>query len=548
MEREAVLRRWIFPVLLLALLGSAASHGSMAASYLSVAQEERMVAIDTLFRQGGEEGAKGIAAFLRDRDLGVRSHAMKRLVDLGNASVDTLIRLLADDEVRWLASGALINIGEEAVRPTVLALRNPDPVVRRNALFILRQLDVRSAAPSIQETLSDPDPSVQVQAIMTVAQFGGTGAMRLIRAKAGSTDPMIRDAAIEALPKFGNEAVPVLASLLSYGNPYVRSSAVQALGMMGTTEALIHLRKSLADPAPSVRYYACLTLGETGEASVIVDIAPYFDDPDADVREAVSEACARMPDAARPVLFRYLREGNTMQKITAATAVRKARYRPALPVLLDVIRDPSREVKVSAVAALMTLSDPDSVEGLVNGLGDPDIRWLCVMALRQFGEKNLKPLLRRTNDPELDYWKQYVLEGMGDRVLEGCLDTLATSQDVGTRIATICTMRQIKDARAIGPLIRLMSDEKLGYVAGFVLSQMGEVAVEPLLLTLQDENPSLRSRAAMALGEIGLARVMRPLRELLNDRNDQVRLAAERAIEKITRAEPKPCPTGPCPE
>ena len=82
-------------------------------------------------------------------------------------------------------------------------------------------------------------------------------------------------------------------------------------------------------------------------------------------------------------------------------------------------------------------------------------------------------------------------------------------------------MRQIKDARAIGPLIRLMSDEKLGYVAGFVLSQMGGMAVEPLLLTLQDENPVLRSRAAMALGETGLARVMRPLRELLNDRNDQ---------------------------
>ena len=84
----------------------------MAADSLQAAQEERMVAIDTLFRQGGEEGAKGIAAFLRDRDLGVRSHAMKRLVDLGEASVGTLIGLLADEEVRWLASGALINIGE----------------------------------------------------------------------------------------------------------------------------------------------------------------------------------------------------------------------------------------------------------------------------------------------------------------------------------------------------------------------------------------------------------------------------------------------------
>ncbi len=542
------MRSRICIVLLLALQAALSFAAAGAADYLSAAQEERMVAIDTLFRQGGEDGAKGIAAFLRDRDLAVRSHAMKRLVDLGEGSVNTLVALLADEEVRWLASGALINIGEMAVRPTVMALHHPDPVVRRNALFILRQLDVRSAAPSIQEALSDPDPSVQVQAIQTVAQFGGAGAMRLVLAKAESRDPTIRDAAIEALPKFGNEAVPALASLLSYGSPYVRSSAVRALGMMGTAEAMIYLRKSLSDPSPTVRYYACLTLGETGEPSVIADIAPYFDDPDADVREAVSEACARMPDAARPVLFRYLKQGKPVEKITAATAVRKARYRPALPILLDVLRDPSREVKVSAVAALMTLSDPDSVEGLVNGLGDPDIRWLCVMALRQFGDKNLQPLLRRTNDPELDYWKQYVLEGMGDRVLEGCLDALSTAQDVGTRIATICTMRQIKDARAIGPLIRLMSDEKLGYVAGFVLSQMGEMAVEPLLLTLQDENPLLRSRAAMALGEIGLARVMRPLRELLNDRNDQVRQSAERAIEKITRVEAKPCPTPPCPE
>jgi len=507
-----------------------------------------MVVIDTLFRQGGVDGAKGISAFLRDRDLAVRSHAMKRLVDLGNDAVDTLVDLLADEEVRWLASGALINIGEGAVRPTVLALRHSDPVVRRNALFILRQLDIRSAAPSIQEALNDPDPTVQAMAIQTVAQFGGAGAMRLILAKVESTDPMIRDTAIGALPKFGEEAVPALASLLAYGNPYVRASAVRALGMMGSEEARVFLRKSLSDASPSVRYYACLTLGESGEPSVIADIAPYFDDPDADVREAVSEACARMPDAARPVLFRYLKEGTPKQKITAATAVRKARYRPSLPLLLDLIRDPSREVKVSAVAALMTLAEQDSVEGLVNGLGDPDIRWFCVMALRQFGEKNLKPLLRRTNDAELNYWKQQVLEGMGDRVLEGCLDTLATTKDVGTRIATVCTMRQIKDARAIGPLIRLMSDEKLGYVAGFVLSQMGEVAVEPLLLSLQDENPVLRSRAATALGEIGLARVMSPLRELLHDRDDQVREAAERAIERITGAEPESCPTGPCRE
>ncbi|HSG28182.1 MAG TPA: HEAT repeat domain-containing protein, partial [Candidatus Krumholzibacterium sp.] len=365
---------------------------------------------------------------------------MKRLVDLGGVAVDTLIESLADEEVRWLVSGALINIGDESIQKVVLALKHRNASVRRNALFILRQLDARAAAPSIQKALSDPDSSVQVQAIHTVAHFGGKGALRLIMKKVDSRNVAIRDAAIAVLPMFGEEAIPALNTLLSYGNPEVRASAVQAFGAMGTKQSLLFVKKTLSDPSPTVRYYACLTLGDTGDPSVLPDVAMYFDDSDPNVREAASEVFARMPKAAKPYLIRFLREGNTLQKISAATAVRKARFRPCNSALLDAIRDSSREVRVASVAALMVIADPASVEGLVNGLGDPDIRWICIMALRQFGDKNIRPLLRRTNDPELDYWKQYVLEGMGEKVLEGCLDALEKERDIGTRIATLCTM------------------------------------------------------------------------------------------------------------
>jgi HEAT repeat protein len=519
---------------------------------LEDAQQAKVQAIDRLFDKGGTEAAREILLFLKDRELAVRSHAMKRLVDLGPASVDPLIGALDSEEVRWLASGALINIGNESVRKTVLALKNKNPVVRRNALFILRQLDARAAAPSIQAALNDTDPSVQIQAIQTVAQFGGEGGLRLVMAKVDSTYPSVRDAAIESLPKFGEGATAALTSLLSYGNVDVRVGAIRALGAMGTKEALLYLRKILSDPSPLVRYYACLTLGETGDPSILEDVASYLDDKDPNVREAATEAFARMPDAGRPILFRLLRDGNPLQKIGAATSIRKCKYRAAMPILLEVLRDPSPEVKVSAVAALMGIADPASVEGLVNGLRDPEIRWICIMALRQFGDTNLRPLLRRSNDPELDYWKQYVLEGMGDRVLEGCLETLKKEEDIGTRIASLCTMRQIKDTRAIYPLIRLLADERVGYVASFVLSQMGEVVVEPLLLSLQDENPAVRARAAVALGEIGFTRVVRPLRDLLADKDPQVRKAAEEAIRKIggVPGEPSPAPKAsvePCP-
>ena len=59
--------------------------------------------------------------------------------------------------------------------------------------------------------------------------------------------------------------------------------------------------------------------------------------------------------------------------------------------------------------------------------------------------------------------------------------------------------------------------------------------MEPLLLSTQDESPAVRARAATALGEIGLDRVMRPLRDLAHDNDPQVREAAERAIRKIAR-------------
>lgn len=194
--------------MVLSLVLAIAAPASRAEDRREEAWREKTEAIDTLFDLGGEAAAAGIVFYLKDRELAVRSYAMRRLVDLGPVAVDSLIAALGNEEVRWLASGALINIGNESLRKTVLALKHADPVVRRNALFILRQLDARAAAPSIQAALSDSDPSVQVQAIHTVAQFGGEGALRLVMGKVDSSDPQVRRAAEEALRKVGGGRRP----------------------------------------------------------------------------------------------------------------------------------------------------------------------------------------------------------------------------------------------------------------------------------------------------------------------------------------------------
>ncbi len=504
--------------------------------------EARMVEIDKLAAGKDEAASRAVVPYLRDSDPDVRAHAMSGLVGLGKNAVAPLLSIVGDEDVRWLVSGSLINIGQPAVAPTILALDNELPAVRRNALFILRQLEAREAIPAIRKALSDPDRTVQVQAIQAMAQFGGEEGLLAVSAKFDSENPTVRDTAISVLPRFGPDGIATLVSLLTYGNPDVRASAMREVGMLGTSDTRSLLRKGLMDRSPAVRFYAIEALGETNDPDVLPDVGGLCDDPDPGVREAANEALSRMPSAAQPLLFRLLRDGNVLQKISAATAIRKAKYRPAVQLLEASLRDPEKEVKVSAAAALMAIAEPSSVEALVNGLGDPELRWICVMALRKFGDTNIRPLLRRGSDPLMNHWKQYVLDGMGNRILDGCLETLQAEESTDMRIATVCSMRQIKDTRAVYPLITMLGDEKLGYLASAVLAQMGEVAVEPLLIALKDENPGKRARAAASLGEIGLTRVVKPLRDMLGDSDPEVRKVAQRAVQKLSGDEAAPSP------
>jgi HEAT repeat protein len=495
-------------------------------------------AIDEAFASGGTSAAPRILPYLRDPQLPVRNHAMRRLVDIGEPAVDLLIPAMADRETRWLASGALINIGTPAVRKTVLAVRDPDPAVRRGALFVLQQLEVGSAAPSIQGALEDPDPSVQVQAIRAVAHFRGEGALRLLLARVDSPDPVVRDAAVEAMARLGSESLPPLRELLGREEAGTRAAAVRALGAVGTPEAIGLVRSSLTDRAFFVRHDACRALGEAADTASVPALVRLLSDPEPSVREAAGEACARMPEAAESALFALFREGTVLQKIEVANVFRKAMYRRAVPLLVDAIRDPSHEVCLSAAAALMVISDPASVEAFVNGLRDPKIRWVCVIGLRQLGSASVPFLLRRTGDAELDYWKQHALEGMGEQALEGCVEVLQRGGDAGTRSVALCTLQQIRDARAAYPVVHMMGDPQVGTVAAFLAGRMGEVAVEPLLVSLRDESPVVRARAAQVLADLREMRAVAPLRAMLSDADPSVREAAGKALERLASPAP----------
>ena len=142
-------------------------------------------------------------------------------------------------------------------------------------------------------------------------------------------------------------------------------------------------------------------------------------------------------------------------------------------------------------------------------------------------------LLRRTGDPEFDFWKHHVLAGMGEKAIEGCVETLDREKDAATRSAALCTLEQIRDARAAWPVVRMLGDPQVGQVAVFLAARMGQIAVEPLLLSLRDENPAVRTRSAVALGEMREPRAVPALREMSQDPDPSARNAASTALRRI---------------
>jgi HEAT repeat protein len=165
--------------------------------------------------------------------------------------------------------------------------------------------------------------------------------------------------------------------------------------------------------------------------------------------------------------------------------------------------------------------------------------------LRQLGRASVPRLLHRTGEAELDYWKQQTLEGMGEQALEGCVDVLKREGDAGARTVALCTLQQIRDARAAYPVVRMMGDPRVGTVAAFLAGRMGEVVVEPLLVSLLDESPVVRARAARLLADLKVSRAADPLRKLVSDPDPSVREAAGKALERL---ESHPPPDGPGPQ
>jgi beta-lactamase regulating signal transducer with metallopeptidase domain len=180
--------------------------------------------------------------------------------------------------------------------------------------------------------------------------------------------------------------------------------------------------------------------------------------------------------------------------------------------LTAALKDTDKEVRETAMHALVQLRDPSIYEPLVQALKDasPDVREQAVFGLGQLRD-------RRAVEP---------------------LTTALKDENADVRENAAFALGQLRDRSAVPALIQALKDPAADVreQAAFALSQLRDPsAVEALGAAIKDADADVREQVAFALGQIRDPRAIEALTIALKDQNADVRQQAAFALGQLAR-------------
>jgi HEAT repeat protein/beta-lactamase regulating signal transducer with metallopeptidase domain len=253
--------------------------------------------------------------------------------------------------------------------------------------------------------------------------------------------------------------------------------------------------------------------GKTADPRMVAALTAALKDTDKEVRETALHALIQMRD---PGIFE-----------------------PLVQALSDVAAD----VREQAATGLGQLRDRRAVEPLTNALKDAnaDVREQAAFALGQLRDKSALPgLTAALKDADEDVREQavFALGQMRDPASVDALVLAVRDAKANVREQAVFALGQIRDRRAIEPLISALkdTDADVREQAAFALGQIRDRgAVEALVVALKDSVADVREQVAFALGQIRDPRAIDGLTAALKDASADVRQQAAFALGQLAR-------------
>jgi HEAT repeat protein/beta-lactamase regulating signal transducer with metallopeptidase domain len=211
--------------------------------------------------------------------------------------------------------------------------------------------------------------------------------------------------------------------------------------------------------------------------------------------------------------------------------------------LTEALKDSDKEVRESAMHALVQMRDPGIFDPLVLALKDvsPDVRESAAFGLGQLRDKRaVAPLTAALKDSAANVREQVVF-ALGQLRDPAAVDGLAAAlkdENADVREQAAFALGQLRDERAIQPLISVIKDpsDSVREQAVFALGQLrARAAVDPLIIATKDANAEVRAQAVFALGQTRDPRAIDALTAALKDSSVEVRQQAAFALGQISR-------------
>lgn len=526
----------------------------------------RIFAADIL---GSMQSARVVAplctALLHDPEVNVRYQAAVSLGTLAfSESARCLNTSLEDEEwVQFASIEALTKIRDaSSTRPMLKALDQASDLVAASMVDALGEMGDLKAVPLLLRRMSSSPTPLCNKIVRAVLNIMGPHSLSLLGKKEcerlrgylpcalEDEDTEVQDAAVKGFAVLGgDEAIPCLmrhaAGIDPERAPERIAAAIDAMVGAGPSP---ELEKALAQGDDLAMQIAIeVLLRQNSETAVPLVIAAFWnksrDMQRVMITDLAEHADSRHQEFFMDVLARH-QDGLVLRGALLFLGS-KGDAEKVFPVITPLLDHPYDDVKQSALDALIALHTKE-VEDFFKRMAGSDSALHRMMGVYGLGHFDISGTLREISaaldDPSPDVRKVAVKALGKSGPLGG--DTLALvenklgDESSEVRMAAVDTLgagsdkcysdRLITALADPDPWVRIRSAERLGENR---ISQ----AVEPLVHMLEDENPLIVIKAIGALGNIGGEAAFRALFPLLEHPDEDIRQAADEAVNAIHR-------------
>lgn len=172
---------------------------------------------------------------------------------------------------------------------------------------------------------------------------------------------------------------------------------------------------------------------------------------------------------------------------------------------------PSEKVRYNAARMLGELGDPKAVEPLIDVLQNDKNGSVRLYAARALGE-------------------------LGDiSATEPLIQSLKEDRNVDVRVRAARALGKLGGTEVVAPLVEALSDNnsQVCLTATDALIEIGEIAVDALVISLKHDKVNVRCDATRALGELGNPKAVDAIIDMLGDEWVNVRIYAVNSLGKL---------------